>query len=127
MKADRVYSQSDIRDNSRLPNLRENMSTDRAVLGVRSKGLALVLVVLGMLLWIGSVIVNLQDVGSCPAQPVGTPFTCDHAYPVGGTYIWMRPLYTGLGILSILLSVSALAVVIYWKSNSWSPSNRPIN
>jgi len=91
---------------------------------VNIKDLAVVLAVLGAAFGLGSIMVNMQDVGSCPEQPFGRPFTCDHAYLVGGTYIWMRPLYTGLGIVSLALLVSALAAVLYWRLGR-NPLTRP--
>ena len=83
------------------------------------------LAAIGLALGLGSISVMSQDSGSCPAQPVGAPFTCDHAFVVDGTYVWMRPLYTGLGVASVAFLISAIALSLYLRlgnSRSKGPS-----
>jgi hypothetical protein len=80
---------------------------------VRGKDLAVALAVLGAVFGLGSITVILQDVGSCPMQPVGSPANCDHAYLIGGTYVWMRPPSIKLGVASFALILSALAVALH--------------
>jgi len=75
--------------------------------------LVIVLAVTGVVFGLGSLTVNAQDNGSCPAQPLGTPFTCDHAYSINGTYVWMRPLYIELGITSLVFLASAVGLGLY--------------
>ena len=86
------------------------------------------LTAVGLVLGLGSITVMSQDIGSCPAQVVGTPFICDHAYIVNGTLVWMRPLYTGLGVASMAFLVSAIALLLYSRlgnNRSRGPTNSP--
>ena len=77
--------------------------------------LANVCLALGLLFGVGSLTVISQDNGTCPEQPVGVPFTCDHAYYVNGNYVWMRPLYTELGIVSLASLASAGIVFVFLR------------
>ncbi|HEV2120526.1 MAG TPA: hypothetical protein VGS11_10565 [Candidatus Bathyarchaeia archaeon] len=85
---------------------------------MRRRNIAIVLGMLGMAFGFGSITVISQDYGSCPEQPVGSPFTCDHAYLINGAYVWMRPLYTGLGISSLAFLASAIVLALYLKLGS---------
>ncbi len=87
--------------------------------------LVIVLAVVGVVLGLGSVAVLLQDYGSCPAQPVGSPFTCDHAYLINGTYVWMRPIYTALGITSLLFLASGAVLALYVRFGSRLSTGTP--
>jgi len=93
--------------------------------------LVVVLATMGVVFGLGSLIVAAQDSGSCPAQPVGSQLICDHAYFVNGAYIWMRPLYTELGIVSLLFLASAAVLGLYLEfgsrpSTAADPSNPTI-
>jgi hypothetical protein len=83
--------------------------------------LVIILAVAGVVLGLGSVAILTQDNGSCPAQPVGSPFTCDHAYFINGTYVWMRPVYTGLGIASLVF-LALTAVLVFYVRFGGRPS-----
>jgi hypothetical protein len=87
--------------------------------------LVTILVVVGVVLGLGGVAVLLQDNGSCPAQSVGSPFTCDHAYLINGAYVWMRPLYTGLGIISLLFLASGAVLALYVRFGSRPDTGMP--
>ena len=78
--------------------------------------LANVCLALGLLFGEGSLTVISQDNGTCPEQPVGVPFTCDHAYYINGNYVWMRPLYTELGIASLASLASSGIVFAFLRS-----------
>ncbi|HEV2137860.1 MAG TPA: hypothetical protein VGR53_03395 [Nitrososphaerales archaeon] len=82
---------------------------------MRRRNVVIVLGVIGMAFGFGSIAVISHDIGSCPYQPVGSPFICDHAYQINGAYVWMRPLYTGLGIASLVFLASATALALYLR------------
>ncbi len=67
------------------------------------------LAAVGATLGYASLLVMLQDSGSCPEGAV----SCDHAYYINGALIWMRPLYTELGAASAILLTSALTFGIF--------------
>ena len=97
---------------------------------MRRRNIVIVLGVIGMVFGLGSITVNSQDHGSCPEQPFGSPSTCDHAYLINGVYVWMRPLYTGLGIASLVFLASAIVLVLYSEFGSRQsvgpPEERPV-
>lgn len=84
---------------------------------MKGKLIAVVLALIGLLMAFGSAVVMMQDHGSCPAQLVGSPYTCDHAYIMNGSYIWMRPLYNELAIASIVLIGLAAAIAVWLRIN----------
>ena len=67
------------------------------------------LAVVGLAFGVASFVVMSQDIGSCPAQKtVGGSTFCDHAYYINGSYVWMQPLYTELGIVALAFLASAM-------------------
>ncbi len=83
---------------------------------MQANSIALVLVVLAIVSGLVSLSVMLQDVGSCPLNEPD----CDHAYFIGGTYFWMRPIYIGFGIASLVLFLSALVFALYGRRRTTS-------
>ena len=73
---------------------------------------------------LGSLTVAPQDNGSCPLQGI-PPTTCDHAYFINGAYVWMRPLYTGLGIISLLFLASGAVLALYVRFGSRPDTGMP--
>jgi len=82
--------------------------------GNRVVGLVIALTAIGLIFGLGSITVMLQDNGSCPAN---VP-TCDHAYFVNGSYVWMQPLYTELGLASLTFLASAAVLAFYFRFRS---------
>lgn len=82
---------------------------------MKRRVLVIVLAALGMAFLLGGFIVMSQDFGSCPGEMQGTQLPCDHAYVVHGTNVWMRPLYTGLIVVSLVCLISAAVVALYMR------------
>jgi len=80
----------------------------------RAAGLVIALAAIGVIFGLGSVTVMSQDYGSCPVGLSG----CDHAYLVNGSYVWMQPLYTELGLASLAFLASAIVLALYFRFRS---------